>query len=66
MLLPRIFLLLLVGCSQPHDHLIVPGKRVGNWVLGRTQASDVGPVDGSISLQFSDPSLGMGLMILAR
>jgi len=58
-LAPFIIIMTLLGCRAPDDHLIIPGKRVGKLVVGRTKASEVG-VNGSISDEYNRQYLGIG------
>jgi hypothetical protein len=52
------FGILVSGCRAPQDNLIVPGKRVGILVVGRTKANEVG-VNGSVSDKYNDRGLGI-------
>ncbi len=56
-----IFLLaaLLSGCRAPHDNLIIPGKRVGSLMIGRTEANEIG-VNGKVANKYTDQGLGIG------
>jgi hypothetical protein len=59
-------LVLLCSCSAPNDNIIVPGKRVGNIVIGHTKDSEVGPGDGSISAEYNNEGLGFGFNLHRR
>jgi hypothetical protein len=50
---------LLGGCRAPNDTMIVPGKRVGNIVIDKTKASQLG-VDGAVSDEYNNKGLGIG------
>jgi hypothetical protein len=51
--------ILLSGCRAPQDNLIVPGKRVGALMIGRTKGNDIG-VDGRVADKYTDQGLGIG------
>lgn len=53
--------LIVVGCNPPKDSLIIPGKRVGNIVIGRTKASDIDDRNGHLLEVYNTRGLGIGV-----
>jgi hypothetical protein len=59
--------LIFAGCHPSDDHVIVPGLRVGNLVIDRTNADEVSingsievSINGSITEKYNKQGLGFG------
>ena len=58
--------LIIVGCNAPDDFLIVPGKRVGSIVIGRTKASEIDDNNGHLLDVYNNRYLSIGVDLHSR